>query len=585
MLVRNSGVHINITVTIAEPSLQAATPQEERRCRQSRHQHAPPPPPPSIRGRSDAQLANESRRWATAADGPRARKLRARRPGSWAVSRRRRVAQRCATCERCRYVSFLAAGRLDNHSRSTAHPRSGRAPFYWQCRWYSRCDLADLRRAPSPLEYRTVRVSAARVPTSSARDGSAGGAPLRLAIATLFELKGGVNPDWECCFVQWCENAARLAALLPASWTSDQLVLSSDVSMADRLAASSGCTRLRVVVVSEELRAAAAPSRRGTLASTTGARDEAGLFNPAKFHKWQVVAAAAYDVVIFADADLELVPVADTVPALAREAWRHVLALHASHIELVCNPDPRSPLNGGLMLLKPSAAVYAEGVRAADRTLRPGRRLGRRRSRRRGGASVPRRACGRARAVRLPAPQGAPPRLAASSLRRTAAGAPTVLGHLRARGPATRGSCSTCTLRDGCAGRTAASRTNRPTCACLTRGIGGLASSRGSSSESGCSTRAAASGGSDGTRRRTTARTRCTSRNSTTTSCASTPSRATRHRRRPRAAAVRRPPAAPPPRDRGVQPVPQIYADWETHQWAGGYALAGASRHPESYIL
>ena len=28
MLVRNSGVHINITVTIAEPSLQAATPLE-----------------------------------------------------------------------------------------------------------------------------------------------------------------------------------------------------------------------------------------------------------------------------------------------------------------------------------------------------------------------------------------------------------------------------------------------------------------------------------------------------------------------------------------------------------------------------
>ena len=367
LLVRNSGVHINITVTIPEPSLQAATPQEEPPMPpEPAPAPPPPPPPPSIRarGRSDAHLANESAPGYCALMGPEHGSCERDDQGSWAdVSDGVECTQRCATCERCRYVSFLAAGSL-NHSRSTAHPRSGRAPFYWQCRWYSRCDLADLRRAPSPLEYRTVRVSAARVGTSSVRD--AGGAPLRLAIATLFELKGGVNPDWECCFVQWCENAARLQALLPASWTSDQLVLSSDASMADRLAASSGCTRLRVVVVSEELRAAAAAfaARNARIDNQSGATKPT-FYNPAKMHKWQAVSLAAYDVVIFADADLELVPVADTVPALAREAWRRtILALHASPTMLVCNPDPRSPLNGGLMLLKPSAAVYAEGVRA-----------------------------------------------------------------------------------------------------------------------------------------------------------------------------------------------------------------------------
>ena len=149
-----------------------------------------------------------------------------------------------------------------------------------------------------------------------------------------------------------------------------------------------------------------------------------------------------------------------------------------SHIELVCNPDPRSPLNGGLMLLKPSAAVYAEGVRALQTTrFDPVAGWGD------DARGAPRR-CVRTASARLRpsarrppsrAARRAPPRLAASSLRRTATGAPTVLGHLRARGPATRSSCSTCTLRAGCAGRTAASRTNRPACACCAAAlVGGL---------------------------------------------------------------------------------------------------------------
>ena len=335
-----------------------------------------------------------------------------------------------------RVVSRAAASTTHGHGTPRAAP-----PFYWQCRWYSRCDLADLRRAPSPLEYRTVRLGGARPQqqcTRRERGRRAAPAGDRDALRAEGRRQPRLGVLLRAVVRERGAAAGAAAGELDVGPARPQF-RRVDGRSARRL---SGCTRLRVVVVSEELRAAAAAfaARNARIDNRSGATKPA-FFNPAKFHKWQVVAPPR-DVVIFADADLELVPVADTIPALARERGAaRPGAPRRPTIELVCNPDPRSPLNGRLMLLKPSAAVYAEGVRAADRTLRPGRRLGRRRSRRRGGASVPpRRLRPSARRPPSRAAGRAPPRLAASGLRRTATGAPTVLGHLRARGPATRGS-------------------------------------------------------------------------------------------------------------------------------------------------
>ena len=214
--------------------------------------------------------------------------------------------------------------------------------------------------------------------------------------------------------------------------------------MADRLAASSGGTRLRVVACRRAAR------RGGRLRGAERSHrqpeqldDVPAFFNPAKFHKWQVVAAAAYDVVIFADADLDSSCPSRTpfprsrAPAGAADprAPREPYPACATRIR-----DRRS--TAGSCCSSRALRSTRGGVRALQTARRPGRRLGRRRSRRRGGASGPLgAACGRARAVRLPAPQGDGRRVSAASELSAHGARRHDSPWVRARGPATRGSC------------------------------------------------------------------------------------------------------------------------------------------------
>ena len=85
--------------------------------------------------------------------------------------------------------------------------------------------------------------------------------------------------------------------------------------------------------------------------------------------KWQLLALSAFDVICFADADLELVPYAEAPLSAVGAAWvRAVSRLYAStHAMVVAEPDSIAPLNTGLMLLKPDAEIFAEGVRVLER--------------------------------------------------------------------------------------------------------------------------------------------------------------------------------------------------------------------------
>ncbi len=92
---------------------------------------------------------------------------------------------------------------------------------------------------------------------------------------------------------------------------------------------------------------------------------ETGYFKRINSYKWQLLALTQFDVVLFADADLEVMPIAEQPAAAAGRAWARTInaLLRAPTVTIVANPDGHAPLNTGFMLLKPSRALFDEGVR------------------------------------------------------------------------------------------------------------------------------------------------------------------------------------------------------------------------------
>ena len=144
--------------------------------------------------------------------------------------------------------------------------------------------------------------------------------------------------------------------------------------MAAQLAASAGCTALRLVPPDAALRAVAAAcigrlkAGRLTDIDSKDPRSSA-FFKRVSLTKWAVFGLVRYDAVVFADADLELLPLAEHGAAWAAAAWRHALLglLRAPHARLLSDPDARSPLNAGLLLVRPSTQLYEEGLAALRR--------------------------------------------------------------------------------------------------------------------------------------------------------------------------------------------------------------------------
>lgn len=88
------------------------------------------------------------------------------------------------------------------------------------------------------------------------------------------------------------------------------------------------------------------------------------FFQAVNLFKWGLFALTQYDVIVFADIDLELLPFSEVDLTVAASAWRLALQrfFHQRELLVVAEPDPYSPFNGGLMLMRPSPEVYQEGI-------------------------------------------------------------------------------------------------------------------------------------------------------------------------------------------------------------------------------
>ena len=123
----------------------------------------------------------------------------------------------------------------------------------------------------------------------------------------------------------------------------------------------SSCGNMRVVEISLSLRDAISACRNSPSAH----------FQPTAHHglllKWELFRLHSFDVVLFVDVDIEVMPLAHFDPARAAHMWATGLAAFASdaRISLLGRPDHTGvPLNTGLLLARPSKTLFQSGVAA-----------------------------------------------------------------------------------------------------------------------------------------------------------------------------------------------------------------------------
>lgn len=290
--------------------------------------------------------------------------------GTWTLTSLAACRSRCLKCARCTAISF---SRLER-----------------DCSWYYECDLYDLRRPPrSAPDYVSMRIRPAPNGTSSlSRSEPAAAAesvrPLRVALATL-----SLGP-FVAALVQWCESNTRLRRALPASWRVQLTIVGGLAPLAPTAAQAheedagsingtehakafhAVCPVAKAVPVRSRLLAAARAScavSRRCIGKTPDIRCHAAPPAGMEFGcvlnliKWQLVSMTRFDLVLFTDADVDVMT-EETEPALVRRRWMamaHSL-LRQNTTWAVANADYSAPVHGGMLLLRPSAALYAEGL-------------------------------------------------------------------------------------------------------------------------------------------------------------------------------------------------------------------------------
>jgi hypothetical protein len=227
------------------------------------------------------------------------------------------------------------------------------------------------------------------------------GAGLRLAIAATIYLvdPGAPVANSLCGLIKWCADAARLAAELPPlvarelvgapRWTID-VVLSTNASAVTLRAE---CSQPNVVI--EPLSAAllttvrtftARVDRRGARRAYQrrhGGRDKGFKLggegqvaeDAAWLSKWAMVGLTRYDLILQLDLDVDLVlpghgagrSATEHLRRIAR-AWAEELPRFvASGARMLASLGGSEPVNMGSVWLRPSAALYAEGVAVLER--------------------------------------------------------------------------------------------------------------------------------------------------------------------------------------------------------------------------
>lgn len=180
---------------------------------------------------------------------------------------------------------------------------------------------------------------------------------MRTAIATSIYLERPDNMGILCALPKWCMNAD----ILSKRFTIDVVVWTNRAKEV-----RTECPRARILSYDSEL--------EHTILNFTKhvqipfSRSLAGpRFTLYNLLKWQLVNPVhGYSSVLYMDTDVDI-----SIFSMESETstWHYYFRtflpqFEASHFQLMATPDHESPINGGIMVIKPSSEYYEEGMRA-----------------------------------------------------------------------------------------------------------------------------------------------------------------------------------------------------------------------------
>lgn len=164
----------------------------------------------------------------------------------------------------------------------------------------------------------------------------------RVGIATLWD--GSV--DHECALPLWCQQARKLQKHLPPPWEARLVIMAPQQS--------AECPDAEFAWRNETLTGSTEYLTRLGRAASEGSW---AYLRSAVMLKWQMFALTQFDLVLYADVDVDLAPSRGRLPA-PREFNATATAFLLSSALVVSSPDHASPSNTGVLLLKPRRWLY-----------------------------------------------------------------------------------------------------------------------------------------------------------------------------------------------------------------------------------
>ena len=261
---------------------------------------------------------------------------------------------KCRQCPRCSAVSLSLQSRL-----------------YSECSWYSACALSDLRRPPvHGKDYTSLYVKRAEpVPRLTPSPGAQPDRGLSVTIATMC-----LGAASRCALVQWCERASLLAWTLRRfnGWRVRLVVIASkpSASQADATAIvpdPRDCARATFLPPDADLVAAISSCKRSKAHTGTDEWEKRGAMFWVGLYKWMLMSRTEDDYIIMSDIDVDLFAerAAKSSPEAVARVWATQTAPggHKDWVHAVANADYSSPLNMGILVLRPSGILYEDGLR------------------------------------------------------------------------------------------------------------------------------------------------------------------------------------------------------------------------------